>query len=252
MKINILATSLLLSLGLSVASVSASQPDPRFYGIWDGAETYQMAPYVDRYWHQSGEAPVTKSAIIVIGDSGQTLAFGEGLLQGRAEISPSWGQNTLNFRVRSSASQRTFGKLVLSADGNTLTETAFARVPSGPIVRTCDISGTFHRQGKVLTSSQLVAPQPDVVLNEEGRRLMLTAPQPEYPTEALAKDIQGNGIYNVSISVKTGVVSRVDILRSTGSKLLDDAAVKSLLGWRARPNTVSHIRVPIRFCVCCR
>ena len=39
MKTNVLATSLVLSLGLSVAS--ADQPDPRFYGIWVGVETYE-------------------------------------------------------------------------------------------------------------------------------------------------------------------------------------------------------------------
>jgi TonB family protein len=103
----------------------------------------------------------------------------------------------------------------------------------------------------VLTNSQLVARQPDVVLNEAGRRLMLAAPQPEYPPKALAKHIQGTGIYDVWISAETGVVTRMDVLRSTGSKLLDDAAVKSLRGWRARPNTLSRIRVPIRFCVSC-
>ena len=130
MKTNMLATSLLLALGLSVAS--AGQPDPRFYGTWVGVETY-------------GEPPVKKSAVIEIGDSGQTLAFGQGRLQGRVEISPQWGENTLEFKIRSSPSFRTHGKLVLSADGNTLTETAFALLP---FAVNCNISGTFHRQGK--------------------------------------------------------------------------------------------------------
>ncbi len=150
-----LATSLLLSLGLSVAS--AGQPDPRFYGIWVGVETYEIPAHggPNGQW---GEAPVKKSAVIGIGDSGQTLAFGQGLLQGRVEISPRWGENSLDFRVSSSAfwlgmSQkvvlgRTHGRLVLSADGNTLTETAFALLPGRPFAVTCNISGMFHRQGK--------------------------------------------------------------------------------------------------------
>jgi hypothetical protein len=146
MKTVSIAMSLVLSLGLSAAS--AGQPDSRFYGVWLGVETYQIAPYVDHTWHAWGEAPVTKSAVIVIGDSGQTLVFGQGLLQGRVEISPSWGENTLKFRASSRTSLRTFGKLVLSADGDTLTETAVAHVPRAMIVRTCNISGTFHRQGK--------------------------------------------------------------------------------------------------------
>jgi TonB family protein len=103
-----------------------------------------------------------------------------------------------------------------------------------------------------VTNSQLLARQPDVELNELGRRVMLAAPQPDYPPEALAKGIQGTGIYDVWIRRETGVVTRVEIVRSAGSKLLDDAAMKSLQHWRARPNALSCIRVPIRFCVPCR
>jgi len=140
-----LAASLLLSLDLSFAS--ASQLDPRFYGKWVGVETYEIPAHGGPHG-QRGEPPVKKSVVIGIGDSGQTLAFGQGLLQGRVEISPKWGENTLEFKIRSSPSFRTHGKLVLSADGNTLTETAFALLTDRPVAVTCNISGRFHRQGK--------------------------------------------------------------------------------------------------------
>lgn len=145
MKTNMLATSLLLSFGLSVAS--AGQPNPRFYGKWVGVETYEIPGHVGPY-SQRGEPPVKKSVVIEIGDSGQTLVFGQGLLQGRVEISPKWGENTLEFKIRTSPSFRTHGKLVLSADGNTLTETASALLTDRSLAATCNISGTFHRQGK--------------------------------------------------------------------------------------------------------
>jgi TonB family protein len=99
----------------------------------------------------------------------------------------------------------------------------------------------------IIANSQLFAQHTDLALTEAGRRIMIAAPQPEYPAEARAKHITGSGVYDVWMRVKPGVVTRVDIIRSTGSKLLDDAAVKSLRHWRARPNTVSHMRVPIRF-----
>jgi len=67
MKTNVVATSLLLSLGLSVAS--AGQPDARFYGTWAGVETYVIPPTVTRYFYHRGEATVKKSAVVVIGDS---------------------------------------------------------------------------------------------------------------------------------------------------------------------------------------
>jgi hypothetical protein len=153
MKTNVLATSFLLGLGLSVAS--AGQPNPRFYGIWVGVETYEIPAYggANTQW---GEAPVKKSAALEISDFGKTLTFGQGLLQGRIDISPSWGENTLAFSLRSSTisvgmttrvvSGRNHGKLVLSADGNTLTETAVALLPGSPFSVTCNISGTFHRK----------------------------------------------------------------------------------------------------------
>src|SRR5260370_9271636 len=143
MKTNMLATSLVLSLGLSVAS--AGQPDPRFYGKWVGVETYEIPAHGGPHG-QRGEPPVKKSVAIGIGDSGQTLAFGQGLLQGRVEISPKWGQNTLEFKVRSSPSFRTHGKLVLSADGNTLTETPFALLTDRSVAVPSNITGTLHRQ----------------------------------------------------------------------------------------------------------
>src|SRR5260370_18939696 len=77
---NMLATSLLLSLGVSVGS--GGQPNPRFYGIWVGVETYEIPAHGGPHARQ-GELPVKKSVVIEIGDSGQTLAFGQGLLQGR-------------------------------------------------------------------------------------------------------------------------------------------------------------------------
>ena len=152
MKTKMLATLLLLSLGLSAAS--AGQPDTRFYGKWVGMETYEIPRTVTRYFYHRGEAPLEKSAVVVIGNSGQTLSFEQGLLQGRVDISPRWGENSLDFKVRTKPSLRTAGKLVLSADGNTLTESAVALLPERPEGRelnsvvTCNISGTFHRQGK--------------------------------------------------------------------------------------------------------
>lgn len=175
MKTNMLATSLLLSLGLSVAS--AGQPNPRFYGVWVGTETYEIPT--------QGGGPVQKSAVIEIGDFGKTLVFGQGLLQGRVEIHPRWGANTLVFNnvpfggasaglggtvagfgnkfgnsgtfgggygagtgAGAGASGRTEGRLVLSADGNTLTEIAHASLTGMTHAVACNISGTFHRQGK--------------------------------------------------------------------------------------------------------
>ena len=98
-----------------------------------------------------------------------------------------------------------------------------------------------------LIASSLLAQRADVPLSAAGRRAMLAAPAPEYPAEARAKRISGAGKYDVWMRIDTGMVTRVDVLRSTGSRLLDDAAIRALKQWRSRPNTASHIQVPIRF-----
>lgn len=165
MKPIVLATSLLFSV--SLCGAAAGQPDARFYGIWVGNETYVIYAHAGPLG-QWGEGPVKKPAVIGIGDSGKTFAVGQGFQQGRFEISPSWGNNTLKFNVISGPSLyelppwlarlpplarpgyygRTRGELVMSADGNTLTETAVAVLRGMPRAVTCNISGTFHRQVK--------------------------------------------------------------------------------------------------------
>jgi TonB family protein len=78
-------------------------------------------------------------------------------------------------------------------------------------------------------------------------QLMLAAPKPEYPVGARARHITGHGVFDVWFRSETGVVTHVDVLQSTGSKLLDDAAVKGLSGWRAKPGKLSHMHIPVNF-----
>ena len=157
MKIKILSASLLVSTGLLPAV--AGQPDPRFEGIWKGVETYQVPAKLN----QIGAAPIQRLAVIAIGNSGKTLAVVQGLYPGRYEVSPNWltrngswwvsQGNTLVFAMfdslsRSSGSIQYYRgpcRLVLSPEGNTLTETGVGRLPYNV---SCEITATFHRQGK--------------------------------------------------------------------------------------------------------
>jgi len=78
-------------------------------------------------------------------------------------------------------------------------------------------------------------------------QIMLSMPKPDYPLAARARHITGYGMYDVWFHLETGLVSHVDIIRSTGSRLLDDAAVRRLRQWHAKPGRVSHAKVPITF-----
>lgn len=79
-------------------------------------------------------------------------------------------------------------------------------------------------------------------------RFFVKMPKPDYPLEARRRNITGHGVFDVSIRPKTGLVTHVEIFRSTGSKLLDDAAVRALLRWQTRPG-VRGLRVPLSFSV---
>jgi TonB family protein len=77
--------------------------------------------------------------------------------------------------------------------------------------------------------------------------LMVSMPRPEYPLEARRKLIVGRGVYQLILRSETGAVTRVTVLQSTGSNILDAAAVKALSHWRARPGRISRMQVPVTF-----
>jgi TonB family protein len=76
---------------------------------------------------------------------------------------------------------------------------------------------------------------------------MQATPELDYPIAARARHITGHGVFDIWFHIETGVATRVNILRSTGSKLLDDAIVKGFYRWRAKPKTVRHMQVPVSF-----
>jgi len=51
----------------------------------------------------------------------------------------------------------------------------------------------------------------------------------------------------VTFDTKSGIATHVKVLESTGSRILDDAAAKALLRWRARPGNVARAKIPMTF-----
>ena len=73
------------------------------------------------------------------------------------------------------------------------------------------------------------------------------SPPPVYRSEWVQQGVTGKGILIVTIDPKTGIVTGTRMLQSTGSKLLDDAALKAYSKWRFKPGSVPQIKVPIDF-----
>jgi TonB family protein len=80
-----------------------------------------------------------------------------------------------------------------------------------------------------------------IITGEQAAKLAIATPKPEYPVSARARHITGSGTFILHIHVKTGIVRQVDVEHSTGSKLLDSAAVAGLKNWRFKPGTLPTI-----------
>ena len=61
--------------------------------------------------------------------------------------------------------------------------------------------------------------------------------KPEYPYSERAQRNEGSGLFRVLIDVKTGVVTSVTTIKSTGYPKLDEAAIKAFQRCRWRPET---------------
>ena len=140
-------------LALGVSALNAA-PNPKFEGIWAGFEATQ----VDASIITKGESAKVP-AEIAIGDSGRLLGVVKGISPGRYIVSMSKsGGNVLFYSARPDGPF--WVKLVLSPDGNTLTETGQVMVTlesgaresalsgRGPFkaLGAVPVSGVFHRQ----------------------------------------------------------------------------------------------------------
>jgi TonB family protein len=76
----------------------------------------------------------------------------------------------------------------------------------------------------------------------------LYAKRPDYPIEARRQHLTGSGLFALHIR-SDGRVQRVEVLRSIGHSILDQAAIAAFQQWRFRPRSISLVRVPIRYSI---
>ena len=89
------------------------------------------------------------------------------------------------------------------------------------------------------------------VKKEQARRTAfaraIVHPPPQYPRDAQQRKQQGTGIYQVFVDHDTGVVSRVDVLKSAGFKSLDDEVLRTFRLWRFKGRTVRWVIISVEF-----
>lgn len=79
------------------------------------------------------------------------------------------------------------------------------------------------------------------------RAMALSGPRPLYPYEARRQKITGSGVALMTVDPATGSVIDVVMQVSTGSPVLDNAAVTAFRRWRFKPGTPSRIKAPITY-----
>src|SRR5216110_2305102 len=72
----------------------------------------------------------------------------------------------------------------------------------------------------------------------QAKALAVNSPRPPYPYEARAKRITGSGVITATVDPASGNVTDASVTKSTGSSILDEAAVSAFRRWRFRPHPV--------------
>ena len=70
---------------------------------------------------------------------------------------------------------------------------------------------------------------------------------PEYPLRARQQRLEGRGILEAHVDLGTGRVTSAEMIKSTGHKILDDAALTAFCQWRFKPGSVRQFRTPITY-----
>ncbi|MCL4800326.1 MAG: energy transducer TonB, partial [Burkholderiales bacterium] len=78
------------------------------------------------------------------------------------------------------------------------------------------------------------APPPSTATLPETAASYLSAPAPRYPLAARRDGIEGRVTVRVLVSAQ-GTPARVEIAQSSGSEILDRAAVQAVSAWRFAP-----------------
>lgn len=75
----------------------------------------------------------------------------------------------------------------------------------------------------------------------------VTKPDAEYPEWGKNHHERGMGVFRMSVDSKTGKVTHVSTVKSTGFRDLDDAAITALGRWRWKPGTWTETDMAISF-----
>ncbi len=95
--------------------------------------------------------------------------------------------------------------------------------------------------------SGVVTANHNVVTRFGPNGYLIYAPDPTYPAGAVRQGLSGRGVFITDLSLMYGSVDNVRVLTSTGSQVLDDAAMAALRNWTFRRWTIYKAAIPVEF-----
>jgi protein TonB len=98
---------------------------------------------------------------------------------------------------------------------------------------------------RIVPATSDSAPLKDAI----SMKVVLHQVPPAYPLEARRSHLSGRGILVGQVDSKTGFVTSVRMEKSTGHKILDDAALEAFRQWRFKSGTgtIRKFRTPITY-----
>jgi TonB family protein len=102
-----------------------------------------------------------------------------------------------------------------------------------------------RRLAAARAATPIAAPSVAPMLSgDAAKAFAVSAPRPEYPYEVRSRKITGSGVVLMIIDVPSGSVTEASMVQSTGSPILDNAAISAFRRWRFKPGTVAKVRMP--------
>lgn len=84
--------------------------------------------------------------------------------------------------------------------------------------------------------------------DEEMLRYATSSPPVPFPEAAQKANLTGSGLYELRID-KSGRVTEVAAVKSSGQKVLDQTALATFKKWRFKPGSFTRVRVPVSWSV---
>jgi len=75
----------------------------------------------------------------------------------------------------------------------------------------------------------------------------MNGPRPKYSQAARDAHLSGTGTYVLHFDTSTGAVTDVTVTQSSGSAVLDQAAIDAFRQWHAKPNGKKEFPLTISF-----